>query len=442
MRWKSPSNTVKLIFAYPTIAAVFVVGCGTREMGGERSSQCIRINAQGAAVFIDNGSYLTALNRMGSTQGPPLGTSETVVICDADKGQERFTLQKPGQVFCAIFPVVGKEQLVSLSVDRQLVLQSQLELINWDANTRQKLNSATVDPDFRLRGENRFVVSPGGERFYLISQISPVQRTNMPAELQSAGTLTCWELPTGDKKFVIRDDAAPQPRLRSMVFTGDASMMAAICEPRMIVVWDAVTGNELRRFTEVDAGQLAVNENGTVLVASTRDNVRCWNLRGGAETASINVNAPVSKDRGSFLGDTAEAVGPRIVLSSDGRYLAVRHTGRSIETWDVAKGERIRREELDVKKAGAGIADVAFSPDGTLLAAVAREATGESFGWRTYDAHLYVWNVASGQLVHQSTLSRASGRGTQRLVFRRDGQRLMVVGEQDVHLCHLAVHKP
>ena len=267
-----------------------------------------------------------------------------------------------------------------------------------------------------------------------------MQRERMPTQLQSAGTLTCWELPTGVKKFMIQDDVAPQLRLSSLVFTGDGLIMAAICEPRMIVAWDAVTGKELHRFTEVDARQLAVNVDGTVLAAATPGTVRCWDLHTGKERASVNVKVPISGNHGLFEGDTAEVVGPNIVLSSDGRYLAVSDNSRVIETWDVATGNRTNRYELDAQ-VRAGIADVAFNSDGTLLAAVARESTGEGLGgWRTYDGHLYVWDVASGQLVHHSTL--LNGRGSHRLVFRRGSKRLMVVREQDVTLCHLDAGKP
>jgi WD40 repeat protein len=278
------------------------------------------------------------------------------------------------------------------------------------------------------------VLSPGGERLYLISEFSPVQRKHMPAALQSAGALMCWELPKANKQFVIREDAAPQPRLRTVVFTGDGALMAAICEPRTIVVWDAITGKELHTFTEVDARQLAVNGDGTLLAAATQGKVRCWDLRTGTESASVNLNVPASENRGIFAGDTATAVGRNIVLSSDGQHLAVSDSRRVIETWNIAKGSRTKRYKLD-KEVDSGIADVAFSPDATRLAAVGRESTGESFGWRTYAGHLYVWDVANGQLVHHSTFH--GGRGPHRLVFRRDSKRLMVVSEQDVNLCHL-----
>ena len=319
-----------------------------------------------------------------------LPTSEAILVCDANDGHELLKLKKSSQVFCQVFAVKGEDQLISLSIDRELGPDGKLELNYWDCTTGTAIRSATLDPGILVsRAENRFVLSPVGERLYLVSQLSPVQRKNMPSQLQSADTLTCWELPSGVKKFVIQDDSAPQPRLSSLVFTGDRSIMAAICEPRMIVAWDAVTGKELHRFTDVDARELAVNVDGTVLAAATTGKVRCWDLRTGKEAASVNVNVPKSKRKGAFQGDTAETVGPRIVLSSDGRHLAVR-LGHSIETWDVGKGDRIRREELEVNEAGAGIADMAFSPDGTLLAAVGREFIGEG-RVRAYNGHLYVW---------------------------------------------------
>jgi hypothetical protein len=245
MRWKSPSTTVTLVFGCAAIAAALAVGCSVRENGGKQSSRCIRIHAHAAAVFADDGRWFATLSNIGSTWGARLNASQTILVCDADDGHELLKLDKSGQVFFELFTVSGQDELISLSVDAQLDPRSQLELTYWDFKTGRKLNSATVDPDLRLRGENRFVLSPGGERLYLISELSPVQRKRMPTQLQSAGTLTCWELPTARKQFEIRDDAAPQPRLSSLVFTGDGSIMAAICEPRKIAAWDAVTGREL-----------------------------------------------------------------------------------------------------------------------------------------------------------------------------------------------------
>ena len=436
--WKTRFTTLNLMFACATISAVLAAGCSTGEKGAKYFSRCIRIDANGSAVFADDGTWLATLNGKDQWWNRLFPTSEAILVCAADDGHELLKLKKPGQIFCQVFAVKGDDQLVSLSLDREQGPRGKLELNYWDRTTGTPIRSATLNPDFGFRGENRFVLSPGGERLYLVSQLSPVQRKRMPSQLQSADTLTCWELPSGVKKFVIQDDVAPQPRLSSLVFTGDRSIMAAICEPQMIVAWDAVTGKELHRFTDVDAQELAVNVDGTVLAVATTGKVRCWNLRTGKEAASVNVNLPKSKRRGSSQGDTEKPVGPRIVLSSDGRHLAVR-LGLSIETWDVGKGERIRREELDANEAGAGIADMAFSPDGTLLAAVGREFLGEGLV-RGYKGHLYVWAVASGQHIRHSTFD--GGRGPHRLVFRGDGQRLMVVSEQEVNLCHLAVESP
>jgi len=53
----------------------------------------------------------------------------------------------------------------------------------------------------------------------------------------------------GVKKFVIQDNVAPQPRLSSLVFTGDRSIMAAICEPQMqFAGQNRHRGNFNRRF--------------------------------------------------------------------------------------------------------------------------------------------------------------------------------------------------
>jgi WD40 repeat protein len=316
---------------------------------------------------------------------------------------------------------------MSLSVDRSQGSIAELEVTYWDIKTGRPINAAVLDPEFRFWANNRFWLSASGERLYLVSWLSSDVRHHMPAELQWPGSITCWELPGGDKKFVIRDDSVPRiQRMSSVTFEGDMiTKLAAICKSQTICVWDAVSGEELHRFDQVDALHLALKSD--VLAAATRSKVLIWNLRTDEEQHPIEVPLLQSGRAG-------------IYLNFDGRQMAVMNeTKRIIEIWDLTQRKRLHGMELDAE-IDSGIADVAFSPDGTLLAVVGREFTGEPYGWRTYDGHLYVWDVAHGQLVRHSTFN--GGRGSHRLVFSRDGRRLMVVSQQDVHLCHFDAAKP
>jgi hypothetical protein len=103
MRWKSPSTTVTVVFASVAIAAVLALGWTIGEMGGQWSSRCIRINAYGAAVFGDDGTWLATLSRINSSGEHLLPTAQTILICDAEDGRELVKLEKNSVISFAKF---------------------------------------------------------------------------------------------------------------------------------------------------------------------------------------------------------------------------------------------------------------------------------------------------------------------------------------------------
>ncbi|UBU11799.1 protein kinase domain-containing protein [Nonomuraea gerenzanensis] len=93
------------------------------------------------------------------------------------------------------------------------------------------------------------------------------------------------------------------------------------------------------------AGDLAFDAGGRLL-AVAGDPVTVWEVSGGRQVATIEAGGDV----------------PAVALSPDGGTLATAR-GRTLETWDVRTARRIKAYE------GAGDLALAFSPDGTTLAA-------------------------------------------------------------------------
>ncbi|MFC5830098.1 protein kinase domain-containing protein [Nonomuraea insulae] len=93
------------------------------------------------------------------------------------------------------------------------------------------------------------------------------------------------------------------------------------------------------------AGDLAFDASGRLL-AVAGDPVTVWEVAGARQVAAIEAGGDV----------------PAVALSPDGGTLATAR-GRTLETWDVREGRRIKAYE------GAGDLALAFSPDGSTLAA-------------------------------------------------------------------------
>jgi WD40 repeat protein len=96
-----------------------------------------------------------------------------------------------------------------------------------------------------------------------------------------------------------------------------------------------------------------------------------WDVRPGKDCQTLN-------DPRAFICPRSEYV-TAVALSPDGRMLASVHEYRTIRVWEVASCRERGRFRADAD----GVGDVAFSPDGTLLA---------STGFRTHTA--LVWDLA------------------------------------------------
>ncbi|MEV0615448.1 protein kinase [Nonomuraea sp. NPDC050404] len=128
------------------------------------------------------------------------------------------------------------------------------------------------------------------------------------------------------------------------------------------------------------AGDLAFDAGGRLL-AVAGDPVTVWEVAGGRQVAAIDAGGDV----------------PAVALSPDGRTLATAR-GRTLETWDVQEGRRIKAYE------GAGDLAMAFSPDGSTLA-----------------AGVNLLNLRTGQV---TPLDLTGGAAPTALAFSPDGRRL------------------
>jgi WD40 repeat protein len=191
-------------------------------------------------------------------------------------------------------------------------------------------------------------------------------------------------------------------QVKVVVVSLDGKLLASADGSRDVVLWDAATGAERRRFEAArgfGVDVLAFAPDGKSL-ASGGDVIQVWEVDTGKELFRV-------KD-GEH--DTYKA----LAFSPDGKTLASGSSGNNVNgvdlesavcLWDAATGEKVRR----LRGLPHMIEGVAFSPDGKAIASASRDHT------------LRLWDAATGDELR--TLVE-SPRPLTRVAFAPDGKSL------------------
>lgn len=205
--------------------------------------------------------------------------------------------------------------------------------------------------------------------------------------------ISLWDLVSGES-FVIR--SAHAGPIWELAFSPDNTKLASCSLSADICLWDVATRTALWSY----AGRRAYL---SVAFAPSGDSIACGGRWDGVTTLAAADGAVLTIPRGPIavpVGDVA--------YSPNGSLLAAGADDSAAYLWTSALSEAI-----GVLKAHTGYVNgVAFSPDGTLL------ATG------SHDKTVGVWNVAT-----QTLLARLAGHTAQvlRVAFSPDGTLLASV---------------
>jgi WD40 repeat protein len=188
--------------------------------------------------------------------------------------------------------------------------------------------------------------------------------------------------------------------MRGIVFSPDGRMLASEREGGGWILWDAATGQELRRFGSgrLRFGVLAFSPDGRWLATPGDAIVQLWDVETGTESRR-------------FEGSSDWING--LAFSPDGRYLAAAFgtfigtdsgsaSDRSLRVWDISTGEEIHRIEHPAQVTG-----VAFSLDGQILYSGA------------FDGALREWDFASGRELKRMVGSES---GLVKMALSSDGR--------------------
>jgi WD40 repeat protein/3',5'-cyclic AMP phosphodiesterase CpdA len=177
------------------------------------------------------------------------------------------------------------------------------------------------------------------------------------------------ELPQSLAPTLDRD----QVSVNALSISEDGTLLASGADDRMVRLWGAATGREIRRF-EGHRGRVlsvAFAPGGEHLASGADDGTaRLWDVATGHEIRRFEVQR---------CAVTSVAFAP------SGEQLAGGANDSTVRLWDTAGGDEIRRFEGH----GGEVGSVAFSPGGTLLASGADDGT------------VRLWDAASGSEIRR-----------------------------------------
>ena len=190
------------------------------------------------------------------------------------------------------------------------------------------------------------------------------------------GSVRLWEPSSGRELRAIRDDLSLP--LRRVAFSPDGKLLAGGSVGGAVVAWDAETGREVFRGTRHanEIHDLAFSPDGQLLASAAADaTIRVFSPTDGRELISL---------RGISRTSTAS---PSVPMASGWPRPA---WTASVRLWDARPWEPVAEGKARVLGKTGGFADdVAFSPDGRLVAATGR------------DQFLCVWDVETGRKVRE-----------------------------------------
>jgi WD40 repeat protein len=178
----------------------------------------------------------------------------------------------------------------------------------------------------------------------------------------------------------------------SIAYSPDGKTIAAGGSGRSLGLWDAETGQEIRRFAGMsDVNSVAFSPDGRFVAGAGWPDARVWEVATGKQAFAIR-------------GHTAS---PRaIVYSPDGKLIITGSHDRTIRIWDAGTGQEIAKIEGHTES----VLGLAFAPDGQTFASASGDLTAR------------IWSVATRAEVRRIG---PFADPAESVAFSRDGKTLV-----------------
>jgi WD40 repeat protein len=191
---------------------------------------------------------------------------------------------------------------------------------------------------------------------------SPDQRQ---LALGSGADIVVWDAVTGKE---LRQLKGHKEAVTGLAFAPDGKSLASAGQDRTLILWDSATGKEERRLEGHTEAVLAVAfaPDGKTLASAGQDKtVRLWNLADGS---------PVRVLQHQYFVHA-------VAFTPDGKTLASAGKDRTIRLWDPSDGKEQRQLRGHQNRVNA----LAFSSNGRLLVSASQDST------------VRIWDVTSGK---------------------------------------------